>query len=139
MSAPFKESGPALGTLKLPELLNLPPKLLPILTEFNQYLLFLIEGGRGSAKSHSVARILLFIGEQRKLRIVCGREFQANIEESVYTLLKDLITQYDLAYEVFSHKIVHKTSGTEFRFKGFREQGSVSVKGLEGVDILVVS
>lgn len=114
----------------------MPPKLLPMVTDFNQYSIFLLEGGRGSAKSHSAGRFLLFLGEQRKLRIVCGREIQANIEESVYTLLKDLISQYNLAYTVFAHKIVHKTSGTVFTFKGFREHGSVSIKGLEGVDIL---
>lgn len=123
-------------THKLPEILTLPTKLMPMITSFNDYYLFLFEGGRGSGKSHSVARFLLFLGEQRKLRIVCGREIQNNIEESVYTLLKDLITKYDLAYTVMAHKIIHKLSGTEFKFKGFREQGSVSIKGLEGVDIL---
>lgn len=122
--------------IKMPEILLMPPKLLRMVTDFNSFSMFLLEGGRGSAKSHSVARFLLYLGEQRKLRIVCGREIQANIEESVYTLLKDLISQYNLAYDVFAHKIVHKFSGTEFKFKGFREQGSVSVKGLEGVDIL---
>lgn len=120
----------------LPELLNMPPKLLPMVTQFNDYDYFLGDGGRGSAKSHSVGRFLLYLGERKKLRIVCGREIQANIEESVYTLLKDLITQYGLDYEVFAHKIKHRKSGTEITFKGFREQGSVSVKGLEGVDIL---
>ncbi len=120
----------------LPTILNIPPKLNPIITQLNEHMLFLLEGGRGSAKSHSVARLLLFLGEERKLRIVCGREIQANIEESVHALLKDLIDQYDLAYDVFAHKIKHKWTGTEFSFKGFREQGNVSVKGLEGVDIL---
>jgi len=123
-------------SLTLPAILQMPEKLIPMITRFNEFTLFLLEGGRGSAKSHSVARFLLFLGEKRKLRIVCGREIQANIEESVYTLLKDLIEQYSLSYDLFKHKIVHKWSGTEFRFKGFREQGNVSVKGLEGVDIL---
>lgn len=123
-------------TLNLPLILQMPEKLLPMVTRFNEFTLFLLEGGRGSAKSHSVARFLLFLGEKRKLRIFCGREIQANIEESVYTLLKDLIEQFDLAYTVYAKKIVHKFSGTEFKFKGFREQGNVSVKGLEGVDIL---
>lgn len=122
--------------ITLPIILQMPEKLLPMVTRFNEFTLFLIEGGRGSAKSHSVARFLLFLGEKRKLRIFCGREIQANIEESVYTLLKDLIDQYELAYDVYAKKIVHRWSGTEFRFKGFREQGNVSVKGLEGVDIL---
>lgn len=120
----------------LPQILNMPPKLYPMVTRFNEYDYFLGDGGRGSAKSHSVARFLLYLGERKKLRIVCGREIQANIEESVYTLLKDLISQHDLAYDVFAHKIRHRVSLTEFSFKGFREQGAVNVKGLEGVDIL---
>jgi len=122
--------------LALPEILSMPPKMLPVVERFDDFELFLLEGGRGSGKSHTVARFLLYLGEQRMIRIVCGREIQANIEESVHALLKDLIDQYDLAYDVFKHKIVHKWTGTEFKFKGFREQGSVSVKGLEGVDIL---
>ena len=124
------------SSLKLPEILVIPPKLHPIITDFNNYIYFLLIGGRGSAKSQSVGRLLLYLGEVRKLRIVCGREIQANIEESVHALLSDLISQYGLAYDIFKHEIRHKTSGTVFKFKGFREQGNVSVKGLEGVDIL---
>lgn len=122
--------------LDMPEILDIPPKLTPIISEFNAYKLLYLEGGRGSGKTHSTARFLLYLGEQRKIRIVCGREIQANIEESVYTVLVDLIEKYNLAYDVFKHKIIHKFTGTKFTFKGFREQGNVSVKGLEGVDIL---
>lgn len=110
--------------------------MLPMITQFNNYDYFLGEGGRGSSKSQSVGRFILFLGEKKKIRVVCGREIQANIEESVYTLLKDLISQYHLAYDVYAHKIIHRITKSEIRFKGFREQGSVSVKGLEGVDIL---
>jgi phage terminase large subunit len=123
-------------SLTLPEILQIPPKLYPIITDFNDYIYYLLEGGRGSAKSQSIARLLLYLGEVRKLRIVCGREIQANIEESVHAILADLIEQYGLAYEVLKREIRHLTSGTTFTFKGFREQGNVSVKGLEGVDVL---
>lgn len=129
----YEPSAPA---IELPALLQMPPKCLPMITEFNRFTLFLLEGGRGSAKSHSVARFILFLGEQTKLRIVCGREIQNNIEESVYTLLKDLIEEFNLDYTVMSKKIIHNKTGTEIKFKGFREQGSVSIKGMEGVDIL---
>ena len=64
------------------------------------------------------------------------QEIQNTIDESVHTLLKDLIIQYELDYAVFEKKIVHRKTGTTFRFKGFREHGSVNIKGLEGVDIL---
>lgn len=126
--------------LDLPEILNIPQKLLPMVTRFNEFRYFLIEGGRGSGKSHSVARFILYLCEQRKLRVVCGRELQNNIEESVFTLLKDIISSHGLAFDIFTSKgnerIVHKVTGSEIKFKGFREQGNVSVKGLEGVDIL---
>ena len=83
---------------------------------------------------------MLYLGEQRKLRIVCGREIQKNIEESVFTLMVDLIDKYDLDYEIYTttgkERIVHRRTGTIIRFRGFREQGSVSIKGMEGVDIL---
>lgn len=120
----------------LPAILNIPPKMLPIVTDFNKYDICLAEGGRGSAKSHTMGRFILFLGEKKKLRIVCGREVATNIEESVYTLLKDLIEEHNLAYDVMAFKIKHKWTGTVINFKGFREQGNVAVKGLEGVDIL---
>lgn len=127
-------------SLDLPEIMNIPPKLHPVITDFNRYSYFLLEGGRGSAKSHSIARFILFLGEERRIRVVCGREIQANIEESVFALLKDLVHMYNLNYEVKTakgnEKLIHRLTGTEIKFKGFREQGNVNVKGLEGVDIL---
>ncbi len=116
--------------------MNIPPKLYLMVTTFNDYRYLLLEGGRGSAKTHSVARFLLYLGDLYKLRIVCGREFQNSIEESVYTVLKDIIEEYNLNYEVTAKKIIHRTTGTTFTFKGFRDQSRVNIKGLEGVDIL---
>lgn len=126
------------GYIEGPELLSIPPKLLPILSEFNNYKIFVIEGGRGSAKSHSVARLLLYIAQKRIARIFCGREIQSTIEESVYTLLQDIITKYTLAYRLIKSQIRHLSSGSTFRFKGFREQGSINIKGIEGADIVWV-
>ena len=129
-----------MGVPVVPEIIRIPEKLTPMITEFNEYEYFLGEGGRGSGKSQSVGRFLLFLADRTKLRIVCGREIQANIEESVFTLLVDLIDKYDLSYEIYrtrgSERLVHRTTGTVIRFRGFREQGSVSIKGLEGIDIL---
>lgn len=122
--------------LELPALLDLPAKLLVIVDKFNLYKYFLAEGGRGGGKSQGFARMLLYLGGHFKLRIVCGREIQNSIEESVYTILKDLIIENQLNYEVQAGKIIHRKTGTEFLFKGFREQGRVNIKGLEGVDIL---
>jgi phage terminase large subunit len=122
--------------LELPKLLDLPAKLLKIVDKFDVYRYFLAEGGRGGGKSQGIARLLCYLAEHYKLRIVCGREIQKNIEESVYTIFKDLIMQYGLNFEVFADKLVHRVTKSTINFKGFREQGSVNIKGLEGVDIL---
>lgn len=122
---------------KLPLILaDIPPKLLPFIFNFNEFNYFLAEGGRGSGKTQSIARIFLFIAEQRKVRIVCGREIQNTIDESVKTILADLINQYNLNFDILDKKIIHRQTGSTFIFKGFREQGKVNIKGLEGVDLL---
>lgn len=120
----------------LPSILNVPPKMLPFITDFNKYTYFLLVGGRVSTKSHSAARLILYIGEKRKVRVLCGREIQNNIEESVHALLGDLIEEFQLNYDVRQKYIKHRDTGSKIRFKGFREQGRVNIKGVEGVDIL---
>lgn len=130
------KSSPNIVSLKLPELLSMPPKMLPMITKFNEYNYLYAEGGRGSAKTHSVARFILYLASKHKLRVVCGREIQNSIEESVYTVLCDLIESFNLYFDIQSRKLIHRVTGSTISFKGFREQGSVSIKGLEGVDIL---
>jgi phage terminase large subunit len=121
-----------------PELLSIPPKLQEVLLRFNDYKIFVIEGGRGSAKTHTIGRLLMYIAQERVVRVFCGREIQSTIEESVYTLFMDLINKYNLAYRPTKAQIRHLQSGSTFRFKGFREQGNINIKGIEGADIVWV-
>ena len=123
-------------SLKLPEILNIPPKLFPFIYDFNKYCYFLLEGGRASGKTQSVARFLLYIMEVRHVRICCGREIQNSINESVRTVFLDLIEKYKLNYEITRDYLINKQTRSKMFFKGFREQGRVNIKGLEGVDIL---
>ena len=120
----------------IPEILNIPQKLFPFIFKFNNYNYFLLEGGRASGKTQSVARFLLYIMENRCVRICCGREIQNSINESVKTVFLDLINEYNLTYLIKKDNLIHQLSGSKIFFKGFREQGSVNIKGLEGVDIL---
>ena len=126
--------GHGFGTL--PRILIIPEKLYPIVDDTDLYRYFLLEGGRGGAKSQSIGRFLLYLGDKYPLRIVCGREIQKNIGESVYSLLVDLIREYNLNYEIFATKLVHRTTGCVFNFRGFREQGAFNIQGMEGVDIV---
>jgi len=122
--------------IELPEILQMPDKLFPLLTDINDFRNFLTDGGRGGGKSQAIARIILYIAEKKTLRIVCGRETQNSINESVYSLLTDLINKYNLYFEVLASKITHKGTGTTINFRGFREQGRFNIQGMEGVDIV---
>lgn len=96
-------------------------------------------GGRGSTKSHSVARALLLRGRQSKKRILCTRELQNSIEDSSFQLLVDLINKYEFNdYEITKTSIINKITGTNFIFKGLKKGTGQSVKSLEGVDIVWV-
>lgn len=94
------------------------------------------KGGRGSAKSWSFARALLILGSTRKLRILCTREVQKSIKQSVHKLLKDQIEALRLGdfYQVIETEIRGK-NGTEFSFAGLSDQTADSIKSFEGVDI----
>jgi len=116
--------------------MNLPEKLMPIVSEFNKYRYTLIDGGRGGGKTQAIARLILYLADIYKMRVVCGREVQNTIEESVYTVFRDLIFESKLDFKVLKTRIDANKTGTQIMFKGFREQGAVSIKGLEGVDIL---
>lgn len=124
--------------IELPQILNLPPKLLPFLLNIGKYRYYLADGGRGSGKSQAFARIILYICEKRKVRVCCGRETQNSIEESVYQLLVDLIKAFGLNFRILSNKIIHNQTGSEIIFKGFRENGVENTKGMEGFDIVWV-
>lgn len=95
----------------------------------------IVEGGRFSLKSHTVARIILIKAMQQKTRVLCGREFQNSINESVHQLFADLIEYYNLGmFQVTRDSIVNTQNGSDFIFKGVRHNMQ-SIKSIEGVDI----
>lgn len=92
-------------------------------------------GGRGGGKSVAVALALLSMGISRKIRVLCTRELQASIQDSVHRLLSDLILKHGLEndYEILQTTIRHRVNGTEFLFKGLKHN-ITEIKGFEGVD-----
>ena len=92
-------------------------------------------GGRGGAKSWAAARALLIQGGQAPLRILCAREVQKSIKESVHTLLSDQIQEMGLGgfYQILDTEI-RGANGTKFIFAGLASHTTESVKSYEGVD-----
>src|SRR5690606_36341360 len=114
---------------------QIPEKQLPLITERRRYKS--IRGGRGSGKSHTVARALLALGASRPgFRVACCREVQKSIDASVKRLLDDLIDHYQLHdyFESQRTKIITALGG-EFTFHGLKDDSSDDVKSLESCDV----
>lgn len=91
-------------------------------------------GGRGGARSWTVARQLLVNASRTKLRVLCTRELQRSIRGSVHQLLRDQITLLGIpGYTVTDTEIRH-VRGSLFIFLGLRHNVN-EIKSLEGVDI----
>ncbi|WCM21372.1 PBSX family phage terminase large subunit [Paraburkholderia bryophila] len=92
-------------------------------------------GGRGGAKSWIIARVLIRLAAQNKLRILCARQFQTSIADSVHRLLCDQIEAMGLSnqFDITDKSIVSLT-GSEFLFKGL-EKSIREIKSTEGIDI----
>lgn len=116
---------------------DVPELLLPLIREDRRYKV--IHGGRGSGKSWTVARLLIMIAASRPIRVLCARETQKSIQESVHRLLKDQIESLGLQsrFEVQETRILG-VNGSDFAFAGIRQQGVTNLKSFEGVDIVWV-
>ena len=90
-------------------------------------------GGRGGGKSWGIATYLLVEAAQRPLRVLCCREFQASIRESVHRLLADMITTHGLAQFQVLEKSIRSEHGSEFLFEGLRHNVG-RIRSLEGID-----
>lgn len=119
-----------------PVSLSIPDKLLPIL-EPKRFKI--MHGGRGGGKSHTVAQVLLAMGLQRPLRVLCVREVQKSLAESSMQVIKDYIGRLGLSdyYDVLKSEIKAVT-GTSFAFAGLQDHTAESIKSYEGVDIVWV-
>ena len=98
-----------------------------------------LHGGRGSAKSWGIARALLLQAAQKPLRVLCTREVQKSIKDSVHRLLTDQIQAMGLGhfYEVLETEIRGR-NGALFLFAGLAQHTVESIKSFEGVDVVWV-
>lgn len=111
--------------------------------KFPQALDFLFEpapfkvawGGRGATKSWGFARALLIEGVKRKLRILCARETQKSIKDSVHQLLEEQIEALGLsAFYRIEKSAIYGVNGTEILFAGLKHNID-AIKSTEAIDI----
>jgi len=111
----------------------------PVLRKFytTQSRYKVLYGGRGSSKSFNTALHAIFLASKYSLKFLCIRQFQNNIKESVYTLLKNIIYELELQdeFDILSNSIRHTTTGSEFVFYGIA-RNFMEIKSFEGADVL---
>jgi phage terminase large subunit len=92
-------------------------------------------GGRGGSKSWNIARALLLKGCEQKIRVLCAREYQTSIKDSVHKLLCDQIFALGIeAHYEITERSLRGNNGTEFIFAGVKNNTN-NVKSIEGIDI----
>lgn len=112
--------------------LAIPYKFLPLLDP-HRYKVY--HGGRGGAKSWNYARALLYLGLQKRLRILCTREIQNTIADSVHRILVEQAEMIGLE-DFYGHNdtSIWGRNGTEFLFRGLKHNPD-GLKSFEGADI----
>ena len=120
--------------------IHLPPKLIPVFTPPRGDVRYRgAYGGRGSGKSFSFALIAAVFGYAEPMRILCTRELQVSIKESMYAELKNAIASQpwlQAHYEI-GESYIRGANGTEFIFRGLRHNIS-SIKSMAQIDLCIV-
>jgi len=99
-------------------------------------------GGRGGGKSENIARALLILAlspknifDKKAIRILCAREYQSSITDSVHKIFSDIINQYELhSYFTITKSSIKTVNGSEFIFKGISND-PLQIKSTSGIDI----
>lgn len=92
-------------------------------------------GGRGGAKSWGVATVLPALAYAEPYLILCAREIQNTIRDSVHKLISDRISALglDSFFSIQRDQIIGD-NGSKFIFKGLRHN-IAEIKSTEGIDI----
>lgn len=121
--------------------ITIPDALVPVFApERGEVRYRCMYGGRGSGKSFTAAKMAAIWASMETLRVLCTREFQASIRESFHAELRNAINSepwlaqdYDIGVEY----IRHKKTGSEFFFRGLRNN-IASIKSMAQIDLTIV-
>lgn len=110
-----------------------PRVFLPLLQPNLRYLG--AHGGRGSGKSHFFAELAIERALCEPFHLVCVREVQKTLDQSVKKLLESKIEQFGVGhlFDVQQSKIIGPNNSL-FIFQGMQDHTADSIKSLEGFD-----
>lgn len=115
-----------------------PPKLAFLYdsTELAKYEYIILKGGRGGGKTETIGQSFILNSFNDPADVLCLREIQNSIDDSVKKVLEEWIIEMDLEqyFRILKTEIVNKESGARFIFRGMRGSAeSSSIKSLKGV------
>ena len=109
--------------------ITIPSKLEPFLTKKKRFKVAF--GGRGGAKSQTVADMLLFLVQTEGHKVGCFRELMNSIDDSVHSLLRAEVERMELqGFTATDSKIINSNGG-EIRYKGLSRNPD-AVKSMHG-------
>jgi len=93
-------------------------------------------GGRGSGKSYFLAELAVEVSRRISTVILCAREFQGSLDDSVYQLLIETIERlgYTDEFDILKSTITHKGTGAKFVFYGIKNNVT-KIKSIQGVGV----
>ena len=93
-------------------------------------------GGRGSGKSYFLAELAVEVSRRIGTVILCTREFQGSLGDSVYQLLIETIERlgYTDEFDILKSTITHKGTGAKFVFYGIKNNVT-KIKSIQGVGV----
>ena len=93
-------------------------------------------GGRGSGKSYFLAELAVEVSRRIGTVILCAREFQGSLDDSVYQLLIETIDRLGYAdeFNILKSTITHKGTGAKFVFYGIKNNVT-KIKSIQGVGV----
>lgn len=112
--------------------IKFPVKFEPLFDRSLRFIVFY--GGRGSGKSFNIARKLILEAFSSPIRVLCCREIQKSISDSVIAMLAEQIELLGLQafFEVQKTQILGR-NGSRFTFAGLKTN-ITSIKSMTGVD-----
>nr|DAW50793.1 MAG TPA: large terminase [Caudoviricetes sp.] len=109
------------------------PYFKPLISKARYKVLY---GGRGSGKSYFLAELAVEVSRRIGTVILCAREFQGSLDDSVYQLLIETIDRlgYTDEFDILKSTITHKGTGAKFVFYGIKNNVT-KIKSIQGVGV----